>query len=106
MPALRAEIGRVGLAALGAAFSFISTDAMAGAWTQDKGRGLLITTVTVSRATDGFNDFGAVVDTPKFAKEAPHRAAAHALHASSSRSAGREGVRPRRGRDRVALRAL
>ena len=44
-------------------------DARAGAWPQEKGHGLAIATVTVSRASDGFDDSGAIVETPEFRKE-------------------------------------
>jgi len=43
--------------------------AQAGAWTQPNGHGLVITGVTLSRATSGFDETGAVIDTPEFAKE-------------------------------------
>src|SRR5262245_22876902 len=68
---VRAEPARTALPALCAALSLFcaDTDAEAGAWSQPKGQGLAITTVTVSRASDGFDEFGAVVKTPEFAKE-------------------------------------
>jgi hypothetical protein len=57
------------LAALFSLFFLCPRDAEAGAWTQQKGHGLSITTVTISRASDGFDAGGAVIDTPDFRKE-------------------------------------
>lgn len=67
---LGAERHRIlGAALCAAAFVFDAADAFAGAWTQPKGQGLAIATVTVSRASDGFDEFGAVAETPEFRKE-------------------------------------
>jgi hypothetical protein len=57
-------------AALCVAFCCLGiSEAEAGAWTQAKGHGLVITAATVSHATDGFDAVGAVADTPEFRKE-------------------------------------
>jgi hypothetical protein len=51
------------------AVAWAAPEALAGAWSQPKGQGIAVTTVTVSRASDGFDEFGAVAKTPKFRKE-------------------------------------